>query len=188
MSLDCQPTALPGVLRLQAKRYGDDRGFFEESWNGARFAEVGIDVAFVQDNHSYSAQVGTLRGLHFQAPPEAQDKLVRCTRGAIFDVAVDIRVGSPSYGHWCASELTRENGAQLFIPKGFLHGFITLAPDTEVQYKCSANYAPACDGAVLWSSLPIPWPLPPGGAPVLSAKDRAAEPFDRFISPFRWDP
>lgn len=188
MSLDVETTTLPGVLRLRAQRFGDDRGFFEESWNATRFAEQGVTVPFVQDNHSYSAEAGTLRGLHFQAPPQAQHKLVRCTRGAIFDVAVDIRVGSPTYGQWCASELSRENGAQLFIPKGFLHGFVTLVADTEVQYKCSANYAPECDGSVLWSSLPIPWPLPLGRGPVLSKKDEAAEPFEAFSSPFRWDP
>ena len=125
-----------------------------------------------------------MRGLHFQSPPRAQDKLVRCSRGAIFDVAVDIRSGSPTYGKWFGVELTAENGKQLLVPKGFLHGFVTRTPDVEVQYKCSDVYAPDCDGSVLWSSLGIDWGVT--GDPVLSAKDQAAVPFDAFTSPFQF--
>lgn len=145
---------------------------------------AGFETDFVQDNHSYSAQRGTLRGLHFQRPPHAQDKLVRCTRGVIFDVAVDVRRGSPSYGRWVGVELSAENGRQLFIPKGFLHGFVTRSPEAEVQYKCSAAFAPDCDGAVLWSSVGIDWGL--AAAPILSAKDQAATPFAEFDSPFQY--
>ncbi|MGH1367083.1 MAG: dTDP-4-dehydrorhamnose 3,5-epimerase [Maritimibacter sp.] len=175
-------TALPGVWHLTPKRFGDDRGWFSEVWNAKTCAEIGINVDFVQDNHSLSAEAGTLRGLHFQAPPHAQDKLVRCTRGAIFDVAVDIRKGSPTYGHWVGYELSAQDGGQLFVPKGFLHGFMTRTPDCEVQYKCSDIYAPDCDGAVAWDSVGITWPL--DGAPILSAKDAAAPPLQAFISPF----
>jgi dTDP-4-dehydrorhamnose 3,5-epimerase len=175
-------TSLPDVLLLHPRRFSDDRGWFEESWSARALAQDGVHVGFVQDNHSLSRQAGTVRGLHFQAPPHAQDKLVRCTRGAIFDVAVDIRRGSPSYGRWAGEELTPENGRQLFVPKGFLHGFVTLEPDTEVQYKCSDYYAPECDGSVRWDSVGINWPV--SGSPVLSAKDAAAVAFADFRSPF----
>lgn len=181
--LDIQTTDLPGVMILTAKRFGDARGWFTESWNASRMAEAGLDFAFVQDNHSFSAEAGTLRGLHYQKPPRSQDKLVRCTRGAIFDVAVDVRRGSASYGRWTGAELSADNGRQLLVPKGFLHGFVTLCPDTEVQYKCTDVYAPDCDGSVRWDSCGIEWPLQ-GRAPVLSDKDRAAVAFDDFVSPF----
>lgn len=177
-----EPTDLPDVLILTPQRFGDARGWFSETWNAARMASAGLDLAFVQDNHSFSAQVGTLRGLHYQAPPRAQDKLVRCSRGAIRDVAVDVRRGSPSYGRWIAVDLTPENGRQLLVPKGFLHGFVTLLPDTEVQYKCTDVYAPDCDGAVRWDSLGIDWGLT--ADPVLSAKDAAAPAFADWTSPF----
>ena len=182
--LDIEKTALSGVLLITPRRFGDPRGFFSESWNEARMSEHGLNFNFVQDNHSLSAQVGTVRGLHFQSPPHAQDKLVRCGRGALFDVAVDIRTGSPTYGQWVGEELSRVNGLQLLIPKGFLHGFVTLMPDTEVQYKCSDNYAPQCDGSVLWSSLGIDWPLPDDVLPKLSVKDKDAMSFKVFDSPF----
>ena len=180
--MQIEQTALPGVVILTPQRFGDARGFFSESWNRRRMAEGGLDIDFVQDNHSVSAARGTLRGLHFQSPPHAQAKLVRCGRGALFDVAVDIRRGSETYGKWTGIELSAENGRQLLIPEGFLHGFVTLIDDTEVIYKCSDYYAPDCDGAVLWSSLNIDWPL--DGAPVLSDKDAAAPAFDAFESPF----
>lgn len=179
------PTRLPDVLVIIPARFGDDRGWFSETWNAVRLATAGIDTAFVQDNHSFSAQKGTLRGLHYQRPPHAQDKLVRCTRGAILDVAVDIRRGSPHYGHWVGVTLSAENGQQLLIPKGFLHGFVTLTPDCEVQYKCSDVYAPDCDGAVAWNSVGIDWGLT--GEPVLSAKDAAAVAFADFKTPFTWE-
>lgn len=182
MRIAVDPTKLAGLVILKAARFGDDRGYFEETWNRRDFRDAGLDFDFVQDNHSLSADVGTLRGLHFQAPPHAQDKLVRCTRGAIFDIAVDIRRGSSTYGEWLCLELSPENGLQLFLPKGFLHGFVTLRPNTEVQYKCSDYYAPECDGSVLWDSLGIEWPL--AGAPILSTKDAKAVPFAEFQSPF----
>ena len=179
-------TALPGVLILTPARFGDARGWFSETWNAARMAEAGLDLAFVQDNHSFSAEKGTLRGLHFQRPPRAQDKLVRCTRGAILDVAVDIRKGSPSYGKWVGVELSAANGQQLLVPKGFLHGFLTLTADCEVQYKCTDVYAPECDGAVAWDSVGIDWGLN-GAQPVLSAKDAVAQALADFDSPFTYE-
>lgn len=180
--MQIKPTLLSGVLVLTPRRFSDERGWFVESWNRDVLREAGIELDLVQDNQSYSRTSGTLRGLHYQSPPHAQDKLVRCTRGAIYDVAVDIRRGSPTYGNWTGLELTPENGAQLLVPKGFLHGFVTLHPDTEVQYKCSDYYAPECDGAVKWDSLGIDWPL--SGDPVLSTKDAAAIPFSEFQTPF----
>ena len=179
------PTALPEVLLIEPQRFGDSRGFFSESWNKARLAEHGIECDFVQDNHSLSSAVGTVRGLHFQAPPYAQAKLVRCGRGALFDVAVDIRKGSPTYGRWVGEELTFENGKQLFIPEGFAHGFITRSPDTEIIYKCNAYYSPEADGALLWNSCGIDWGN--SGEVQLSEKDKNAVPFDRFESPFKWE-
>lgn len=168
-----ESTALDGVLILTPRRFGDARGWFSETWNAASLAEAGLDLAFVQDNHSFSAASGTLRGLHYQRPPRAQDKLVRCSRGAILDVAVDFRAGSPTFGRWVGVELSAENGRQLLVPKGFLHGFVTRAPDTEVQYKCTDTYAPDCDGAVRWDDpeIGIDWGVTD---PVLSDKDRAA--------------
>jgi dTDP-4-dehydrorhamnose 3,5-epimerase len=178
-----EKTKLEGVLLLTPKRFGDARGFFSESWSKRAMAEHGIDYDWVQDNHSLSMQEGTVRGLHFQAPPHAQAKLVRCGRGALFDVAVDIRRGSPTYGAWVGFELSFENGRQLLIPEGFLHGFATREPETEILYKCSDYYAPDCDGAVRFDSLDIDWGLA-GLEPVLSEKDAAAQAFSDFESPF----
>ncbi|MFY1709564.1 dTDP-4-dehydrorhamnose 3,5-epimerase [Tritonibacter scottomollicae] len=180
--MQIEDTTLPGVKILTPARFGDARGFFSESWNRKRMEEHGIDLDFVQDNHSMSAGVGTIRGLHFQAPPAAQDKLVRCGQGALFDVAVDIRKGSPTYGAWFGIELTAENGRQLLVPKGFLHGFITRAPMTEIIYKCTDYYAPDCDGAVRWDSCGIDWGF--DGQPLLSQKDAAAPALAEFDSPF----
>ncbi|WP_431298052.1 dTDP-4-dehydrorhamnose 3,5-epimerase [Tabrizicola sp. BL-A-41-H6] len=184
--MQIEPTELPDVIILTPRRFGDDRGWFTETWNAGTMAQAGLDLPWVQDNHSMSAVVGTVRGLHFQAPPRAQDKLVRCSRGAILDVAVDVRVGSPHFGRWVGVELTPENGRQLLVPKGFLHGFVTRAPMTEVQYKCTDVYAPDCDGAVRWDDpdIGIVWGL--SGAPVLSAKDQAAPLLRDFKSPFVW--
>lgn len=176
-------TSLPDVLMLTPSRFGDDRGWFSETWNAERMCAAGVDIAFVQDNHSFSAAKGTLRGLHYQRPPRAQDKLVRCSRGAILDVAVDVRKGSPAYGQWVAVELSAGNGKQLLVPKGFLHGFVTLTDDTEVQYKCSDTYAPDCDGSIRWDSVGIDWGVTD---PVLSAKDAGAIPFADFDSPFSY--
>ena len=164
------------------KRFTDHRGFFGETYNRRRYADMGIDVDFVQDNHSLSRAVGTLRGLHFQAPSHAQAKLVRCGRGAIFDVAVDIRRGSPTYGKWEGYELTAENGHQLYVPVGYAHGFVTLEADSEIVYKCSDFYAPETEGAVRWDSCGIDWPLYVD--PVLSDKDAIATALANFDSPF----
>lgn len=183
--MQIERTPLPGVLILTPARFGDARGFFSESWNRRVMAEHGIDLEFVQDNHSLSVAVNTVRGLHFQAPPHAQDKLVRCGQGVLFDVVVDIRKGSPAYGQWFGAELSAQNGRQMLVPKGFLHGFATRAERTEILYKCTDYYAPDCDGAVHWDSCGIDWGLT--GAPVLSPKDAAAPRLDEFDSPFVWE-
>ena len=182
-----EETALPGVLIIEPARFVDARGFFSESWNRRRMAEAGVEIDFVQDNHSLSHLVGTLRGLHFQAPPHAQAKLVRCGRGALYDVAVDIRHGSPTFGQWVGVELSFENGRQLLIPEGFLHGFVTLEPDTEAIYKCSDYYAPDCDGAVRHDDpdLAINWGL--DVPPVLSDKDVAAPRLCDLPKYFTWE-
>ncbi len=180
--MQIEETALPGVLLITPRRIADARGWFSETWNRAALAQAGYPLPdFVQDNHSYSAARHTLRGLHYQRPPHAQDKLVRCSRGAILDVAVDARKGSTSYGQHVAVELAAASGAQLFVPQGFLHGFLTLTEDCEVQYKCSEIYAPDCDGAVRWDSVGIDWGTT---APQLSKKDAAAPVFGDFDSPF----
>ena len=182
--MQVEETGLPGLKVLTPQRFGDARGFFSECWSRQRLAAQGIDLEFVQDNHSLSMQLGTLRGLHFQTPPHAQAKLVRCGRGALFDVAVDIRRSSPTYGKWFGIDLSAENGKQLLVPEGFLHGFITRAPETEILYKCSDYYAPDCDGAVAWDSCGVDWGF--DGMPVLSAKDAAAPALADFVSPFTW--
>lgn len=183
--MQIEETPLSGVLILTPDRFGDDRGFFSESWSRRRLAGHGIAHDFVQDNHSLSAAANTVRGLHFQAPPHAQAKLVRCGRGALFDVAVDIRRGSPTYGAWTGVTLSAENGRQLLIPEGFLHGFATREPQTEILYKCTAYYAPESDRAVHWASCGIDWGL--AGDAVLSPKDAAAPPWADFDSPFVWE-
>ncbi|MDP2737336.1 MAG: dTDP-4-dehydrorhamnose 3,5-epimerase [Pseudorhodobacter sp.] len=180
--------ALAGLLILTPRRFGDSRGFFCESWNRKTLHQAGVDLPeFVQDNHSLSHQTGTVRGLHFQSPPHAQGKLVRCGRGRLFDVAVDIRIGSPSYGRWLGFELSFDNGHQLWLPPGFLHGFVTREPDTEIIYKCTDHYAADCDGAVRWDDpdIGIDWGITPDAA-VLSAKDAAAPLLRDFASPFLW--
>ncbi|WP_170952581.1 dTDP-4-dehydrorhamnose 3,5-epimerase [Rhodobacter sp. JA431] len=180
-------TALSGVYLIAPPRFGDHRGFFSESWNKKKLTEAGLDLPeFVQDNHSLSREVGTVRGLHFQSPPHAQGKLVRCGRGRIFDVAVDARKGSDTYGQWVGEELSFENGKQLWIPAGFLHGFMTLEPDSEIVYKCTDYYTPECDGAVKWDSCGIDWPLE-GVTSVISEKDEKAQLFAAFETPFTKD-
>lgn len=166
-------TKLKGVYIVEPQVFGDARGWFTESWSEKKLAEAGIRADFVQDNHSYSAQKGTLRGLHYQLNPMCQAKMLRCTRGKIFDVAVDIRKGSPQYGQWAGVELSAENHKQLFIPRGFAHGFITLTDDVEVQYKADNYYAPECDGNIRWDDpeIGVEWPIEPV---ILSDKDRVA--------------
>jgi len=179
-------TELPGILIIEPDRFGDARGFFSESWNRRRMAGHGIEIDFVQDNHSMSLEPGTLRGLHFQTPPHAQAKLVRCGRGAFMDVVVDIRDGSPTFGRWLSVELSFENGRQLLVPEGFLHGFVTRQAETEIIYKCSDYYAPDCDAAVHYDDpdLAIDWGL--DGPPVLSDKDAAAPRLRDLPAYFTW--
>ncbi len=183
--MQIEPTILPEVVTLTPRRFGDARGWFSETWSAARMAEAGLDLPWVQDNHSFSAAKGTVRGLHYQSPPRAQDKLVRCTRGAILDVAVDFRAGSPRFAKWVAVELSAGNGRQLLVPKGFLHGFVTLTEDTEVQYKCTDLYSPEHDGAVLWNdpAIGVDWGTT---APILSDKDAKAPLLANVVCPFRW--
>jgi dTDP-4-dehydrorhamnose 3,5-epimerase len=170
--LEVTSTAIPDVKVLLPKAFGDTRGTFSETWNAARFAEHGITLNFVQDNQSWSAQVGTIRGLHFQSPPKAQAKLVRVIRGRVLDVAVDLRRASPTYGKWVAEELSAQNRKQLLVPTGFAHGFCTLEPDTEVLYKVTDYYSPANDLGIAWDDLDlaITWPVRKDKV-VLSDKD-----------------
>lgn len=183
--MQIETTTLPDVLIITPARHGDSRGFFSESWNRRTLQQAGLNLPeFVQDNHSMSRQVGTVRGLHYQSPPHAQGKLVRCGRGRLFDVAVDARRGSPTYGQWVGVELSFENGRQLWIPAGFLHGFATREPDTEIVYKCTAHYDRASDGGVRWDSLGIDWEVE---NPLLSDKDRDAPAFADWVSPFDFE-
>ncbi len=183
--MQIEQTALEGVLLLTPRRFGDHRGFFAETYSARVLAEAGVGTVFVQDNHSLSEAAGTVRGLHFQAPPHAQAKLVRCGRGALFDVAVDIRRRSPTYGRWVGYELSFDNGRQLLVPEGFAHGFMTLTEGTEIVYKCSDFYAPDTEGALRWddADVGIDWPLDVA-APVLSGKDAEAPLLRDLDSPF----
>ena len=177
-----------GLVLFKPKRFEDDRGYFSETFRAAKFKEViGQDIDFVQDNRSYSKSIGTVRGLHYQSPPFGQGKLVSCCQGAITDVAVDVRKGSPSFGQYICAELNEENGHQLWIPEGFLHGFVTREPHTIVQYKCTNYYAPECDGAVLWSDedLAIDWKI--SGDHIVSDKDANAQSFKEFGTPFTYE-
>lgn len=175
------------VMLIRPRRFGDARGWFTEVYSVPAFAALGIDCSFVQDNHSMSTAAFTLRGLHFQIPPRGQDKLVRCIKGRIFDVAVDVRRGSPTYGNWVGAELSAQNGNQLFIPVGFAHGFMTLEHDCEVTYKCSDAYAPTHDGGIRWDSVGIDWPMPEECIPELSDKDKVQPCLADFDSPFAYD-
>ena len=165
--------AIPEILILKPVRHGDERGFFSETYNRRQLAEAGVSLEFVQDNHAYSAQPGTVRGLHFQVPPRAQAKLIRVVRGAIYDVALDLRRGSPSYGRHVGAVISAKEWNQILIPAGFAHGLCTLEPDTEVLYKVTDHYAPDCDRGVLWNdpALGIDWPVKPADA-VVSERDR----------------
>lgn len=173
MTLDVRALDLPGVLEIVPRRFGDHRGFFSETYKRSVWADAGIADEFVQDNTSFSAERFTLRGLHFQTPPFAQAKLVRVTKGRIWDVAVDIRAGSPSFGRWTALEVSAEKGNQIYVPVGFAHGLLTLEADTEVVYKVTAEYSAAHDTGVAWNDpdVAVAWPLA-GATPVLSGKDR----------------
>ena len=180
---------MPPVMLIKPRRFADERGWFTETYNVETFRQLGIGAEFRQDNHSLSREAFVLRGLHYQAPPHGQDKLVRCIRGRIFDVAVDLRNGSPTFGRWVGAELSADNGYQLFVPIGFAHGFLTLEPGCEVVYKCSDVYNKAAEGGVHWNdkSLAVNWPLPAGAAPVLSAKDALLPALAGVESPFAYD-
>ena len=176
--LDIRPLGLDGVAEIRPPKYSDERGFFSEIWSAAAFAEAGQPLDFVQDNHSYSAARGVLRGLHFHLPPVAQDKLVRVSRGSIYDVVVDIRRGSPSYGHWVGLTVSAENWNQILVPKGFAHGFVTLESHTEVQYKVTAPYSPEHERSIRYDDpdFAIDWPVATSEIQ-LSAKDGEAPSF-----------
>lgn len=183
--MQMEETNLPEVFLITPKRFSDGRGFFSEVYNASTLTSLGIDTVFVQDNHSLSVEAGTVRGLHYQSPPHAQDKLVRVGRGRILDVAVDVRTNSPTYGLWTSVELSAENGRQLLVPKGFLHGFATLESNCEVLYKCSDYYAPECDGSVRFDDpeIGIEWGVDLSDA-IVSEKDAQAPTFSQFNSPF----
>ena len=177
--------AIPDVIEIVPPRHGDARGFFSEVFKRSAFEAEGIHIDWCQDNQSFSAELGTVRGLHWQAPPFAQDKLVRVLRGAIYDVAVDVRRGSPTYGQWVGIELSADKWNQLLVPVGFAHGFMTIQPDTEVMYKVSAPYSPEAEGAIRWDDpdIGIDWP-DLGVEPVLSGKDKIAPAFADLVPVF----
>ena len=186
--MQLQRLAIAEVLLMTPRRFADERGFFSETYSRRALEALGLTTTFVQDNLSMSRRAGAVRGMHFQRPPHAQAKLVSVVRGRIFDVAVDVRRGSPTYGQSVEVELSSETGDQIFVPEGFLHGYATLEPDTLVIYKASAHFAPEYDGAVCWNDpdLAIAWPVSVGDA-VLSAKDASAPRFADFDSPFVYD-
>lgn len=168
-----KPLAIPDVILVEPRRFEDERGWFMETYKSPLWRQGGISVDFLQDNQSLSRRAGTIRGLHFQIPPMTQAKLVRCTAGAIFDVAVDIRRGSPTFGRHVAIDLSAVDGRQIYVPAGFAHGYCTLSPDTIVEYKVSKPYDPASERGIAWNDpgLAIPWPLA-GSEPGLSPRDR----------------
>ena len=185
--MDITTTKVPGVLVLKPRRFADVRGYFVETYNAQLFRQSGILVHFVQDNESFSLRKGTIRGLHFQLPPAVQVKLIRVLRGSIFDVAVDLRLESPTYGQWVTEQISAESGEQIFVPRGFGHGFCTLEPNTEVAYKVDSYYAPELESGVIWndSTLNIPWPVGMNEA-IVSEKDRKLRTFKDLASPFHY--
>lgn len=184
--MQIESLAIADVKLITPRKFGDQRGFFSETYSARAFEQAGLHYTFVQDNHSLSAEVGTVRGLHFQSPPMAQAKLVRVVRGAILDVAVDVRRTSPTYGQHVSAVLSAENWHQILVPTGFAHGFATLEPNTEVVYKVDAFYSKEHDAGLLWNdpALGIDWRLPPGVEPVLSEKDRVLPRLADITSPF----
>jgi dTDP-4-dehydrorhamnose 3,5-epimerase len=176
------------VKLIETRRFADSRGWFSETYAESKWATMGVATRFVQDNQSFSTSAGTIRGIHYQASPHVQEKLVRCVRGSIIDYAIDLRRGSPTYGQYAFAELSGDNGRQLFVPAGFGHAFVTLEPNTEVAYKVSDVYAADCDGGVAWDcpDIGIAWPLPSSG-PVLSDKDKLLPTLANFDSPFAYD-
>lgn len=179
--------SIPEVKILEPERFGDERGFLSETYSRRTLARWGIELDFVQDNHSMSGPEGTIRGLHYQSPPFAQDKLVRVVRGSILDVAVDLRVGSPTFGRHVTAVISAKAWNQILVPVGFAHGFCTLEPNTEIVYKLTNYYSPEHDHGVLWNDpdLGIEWPVPEGAA-VLSARDRSLPRLREIVSPFSY--
>lgn len=186
--MDAKNLKLPGVILVKPRRFSDARGYFSETYNEKTFRAAGITAHFVQDNQSLSTQRGTIRGLHFQLPPAAQGKLVRVLQGSVYDVAVDLRVGSPTYSRWEGATLTAEGGEQIYVPRGFAHAFCTLEPDTVVAYKVDEFYAPASDSGLIWNdpTLAIEWPVAANEV-VLSDKDKKLGRFADFASPFVYE-
>lgn len=186
--MDVQRLKLPGLMVLKPRRFSDPRGYFIETYNEKAFAAAGIATRFVQDNQSLSVAKGTVRGLHFQLPPAAQAKLVRVLQGSVYDLAIDLRVGSPTYGQCDGATLTADGGEQMFVPRGLAHGFCTLEPDTVVAYKVDEFYAPASDSGLIWNdpALAVRWPVAAADA-VLSDKDKTLGRFADFKSPFRYE-
>ena len=177
--------SISGVILIRVRKFADVRGYFLETFRKADFAAMGIACDFVQDNQAFSAEPGTIRGLHFQVPPHAQAKLVRVLRGAVYDVAVDLRSGSPTYGNWCGARLTADGGEQIFVPRGFAHGYCTLEPDTVVAYKVDAYYAPRSEAGLIWNDpgIGIDWTVPPSRV-LVSDKDGKLPPLRSFDTPF----
>lgn len=186
--MDVKDLSLPGLKLLKPRRFADSRGYFSETYNERTFAQAGITIKFIQDNQSVSASTGTVRALHFQLPPAPQTKLVRVLHGSIFDVGVDLRTGSPTYGRWEGVTISAEGGEQLLVPRGFAHGFCTLEPNSVVAYKVDEFYAPASDSGLIWNDpdLAIAWPVAAGAA-VLSDKDQKLGRFRDFKSPFAYE-
>jgi len=186
--MDIQHLELSGLVMLRPRQFADSRGFFAETYNEKTFQAAGIATQFVQDNQSFSARRGTIRGLHFQLPPAEQAKLVRVLRGKVYDVAVDLRAGSPAYGRWVGETLTADGGEQLFVPRGFAHAFCTLEADTVVAYKVDNFYAPASDSGLIWNDqdLAIAWPVAADDV-VLSDRDLRLGRFADFVSPFKYE-
>lgn len=182
-----QPTAIPEVKVVSTAWFGDERGSFSETYQRDRFVQGGITASFLQDNHASSRQAGTLRGLHFQKPPAAQSKLIRVTRGAIFDVAVDIRPGSPTYARWVGVELSADNRLQMFVPAGFAHGYLTLEDDTDVLYKVDMPYTPATEGGILWNdpAIGIAWPATKAEA-IIAQRDAALPKLETLADIEEW--
>jgi dTDP-4-dehydrorhamnose 3,5-epimerase len=177
--------SIPDVILIRVRKFSDSRGHFLETFRESHFAELGVECDFVQDNQAFSAQAGTIRGLHLQVPPHAQAKLVRVLRGAIYDVAVDLRRGSSTYGKWCGARLTADNGEQIFVPRGFAHGYCTLEPETVVAYKVDAYYAPHSEAGLIWNDpdLGIDWTIPASSV-LVSEKDGRLPPLRSFDTPF----
>jgi dTDP-4-dehydrorhamnose 3,5-epimerase len=186
--MEIKATDLPGLFLLKPRRFTDSRGYFVETYNQRALAAASVSMQFVQDNLSFSAKASTIRGLHFQLPPAAQTKLVRAARGRVFDVAVDLRQGSPTFGRWFGATLTAEGGEQLLIPRGFAHAFCTLEDNCEVAYKTDDFYAPKSDSGLIWNDpdLRIDWPIAANSA-ILSDKDAKLGLFRDFVSPFRFN-